>query len=171
MKLMKSQNQSIPTLPYSTVITKDTLKHANFTGADIGELCGPASVAMLLEAGGHRLSIQEVVSTMRRREAFIAGVGTILSRVPRCFEARLFYLPYVPMWLLRLLLRRGYSCAHSIKHQMDMGGHIVFVYAYRNGAVYMYDPNNNTPEPTVVTAKDWHWSSNRRAVFMKIAEY
>lgn len=149
------------------VITKHQLRSVHFDEGSVEEVCGPASVAMLLDAAGHDFSMQEVVRRMRYNQAFIPEVGTVLSRTPRCFSLRLFYVPYVPLWLLRLLLLTGYACAHSVKRSSGLGNHIIFVESYRQGVVHAYDPNLNSTESTLISAKEWRLYSNHRAVFLK----
>jgi len=120
--------------------------------------------------GGSKLDIRGVVDAMKTRHAFIPGVGTVLARVPRCFQTSLVYLPYVPMWLLVLMLKRGYGFAHSIKQSADSSGHIVFVHRCHAGKIYYYDPNQDTDTPVMLPVREWRKQSNHRAVYMKLAE-
>ncbi|HEU0266497.1 MAG TPA: hypothetical protein VFQ70_02625 [Candidatus Saccharimonadaceae bacterium] len=152
------------------IITKARLSRMGFSGQSASELCGPAAIAMLLTMSGRKLDIRGIVDAMKARHAFIPGIGTVLARVPRCFQAPLAYLPYVPTWLLVLMLRRGYGFAHSIKQSADSSGHIVFVHRYHAGKIYYYDPNQDTDAPVVLSVREWRQLSNRRAVCMKLAE-
>ena len=149
------------------VITKSQLEKEGFLSENIAELCGPASIAMLLESTGHGLSMEEVVRKMKQCQAFLPGVGTVLARVPSCFSAKITYLRYVPTWLLRFLLWRGYVCVHSVQHKDRPGGHIVFIYGYRQGSLKIYDPNKDELEPDLVPLREWRHRSNRRAVFAR----
>lgn len=151
------------------VITKAWLKNTGFGAQDAEELCGPASVAMLLQAGGSDMTVQEIVGTMKQQQAFIPGIGTVLARVPHCFRTALTYVPYVPVWLLVMILGRGYGCAHSIKQGADDSGHIVFVYAAKGGLIRFYDPNRDDDAPAAVPVGEWRKMSNHRAVFMKLS--
>lgn len=154
-------------IPPKKIITKSQLKSANFPDVNIEELCGPASITMLLEMKGYSLSLQEVVHTMSRYKAFVPGVGVVLSRVPRCFQVKLIYMPYVPTWLLKILLQQGYVGAHSVKNRRDLGGHIVLVYAYKDEVLHTCDPNSSNTEPVFVDIEDWRQYSNHRAVFLR----
>lgn len=150
-----------------TVITKDQLRRQDQAGEDPSELCGPAALTMLLQSAGEKIDILTVVAKMKQHGAFVRGVGTILSAVPNCFDTRLIYLGYMPLWLLKLLLGRGYTCAHSIRQAGASTGHIIFVCKSSAGAIHFYDPNQATTDAQQLTFAEWRQCSNRRAVIAK----
>lgn len=163
---MKQAHKMMP-IPRE-IFTKTKLKQYGF-GKDAEELCGPASVAMLLDMGGDPSSIRDVVKAMEQHGAFVQGIGTILAKVARCFSGSLTYMPLLPVWLLVAMLKRGFGFAHSIKQSSGSAGHIVCVSGYRDGLIYFYDPNQNTDAPRKVSIGEWRKLSNRRAVAMRTA--
>lgn len=151
------------------VITKSKLKRQGFSGA-VEELCGPASIAMLLTMSGTSISVQEVVEKMEHGGAFVRGVGTILGKAPACFDAPLRYLPYIPTWLLTVLLKLNFGIAHSVKRGESGAGHIVCVYAYKDGMIYFCDPNQDDDNPRSVAAKEWRTLSKRRGLVIRMIQ-
>jgi len=157
MNMYRNHNQFHP-------ITKQMIAKMGMP-ANVDELCGVASVTMLLRWNGQDIPLSRVLDKMSSSGAYEEGAGTYLRRTAKIFDS-MHYLhrtPYLLMYLLNVV--GNYAFIASIKRKND-GNHIVFVYKCNRTHVYYYDPNL-TEVAQLMSHKEWNKVSNGRAVALK----
>lgn len=144
-------------------ITKHYLRtQLHITNSD--ELCGVASITMLLHWCGSAESFADIFQRMKALDAFVVGKGTYLQRAVK-LSPRLRYIRYMPLSLLKFFTDHHYGIAASIKKQ-DGTNHIVFIYNSDRQHVYYFDPNMPSAQQTL-SRTEWRRVSNKRAIIMK----
>lgn len=144
-------------------LTKQQLKQL-YPAIDASELCGPASIVMMLQYTGSTLSFEEALHLMKQSGALVPSVGTILQRVPHSFRLPMRFLRPLPSFALLWLLRRKFVAVTSIA--AATGNHIVFVTGCDATHVFYYDPNS-TPNRHSMPFRTWKAVFNKRAVVIQ----
>lgn len=160
MTSQKSHSQFHP-------ITKQSIQK-DMQIKDVDELCGVASVAMLLEWCGEDRSFMDVYSHMKLSGSYVKGIGTYLQLTTKTFP-ELRYLRYVPTWLVRVLLTLGYCMAASMR-KPDGTNHIIFICGKDQQGICYYDPNGDEKQKHM-SYKSWSEVSNRRSVILKVGDH
>lgn len=131
-----------------------------------GDLCGVASIAMLLQWCGITASFNDIYRGLLISDAYVKGTGTYLQYAVKLYPHKLHYLRYMPTTLMRLLLANRYCIVASVNEDAGSGGHIVFICGGDKQMIYYYDPNKNEEQKSM-SYKEWSRKSNKRAIIMK----
>lgn len=108
-------------------ITKSGIRHQYPEISNTDELCGLACIAMMIDKKNHQLTTPQLYKLLDRGNAYIKGLGLVMSRVPKALRGYgVIYLRYLPYWLIVILLKSGYVFAASIK--TPKGNHIIVLY-------------------------------------------
>ena len=136
---------------------------------EVSELCGPASVAMMLQYTDTPSSLADILQKMQQGDAFIPGTGTILGRVPASVDRRIRFIGYAPAFLVAWLLRNGFVGAASITR--PEGSHIIFInHCDEKGNFHYYDANTSA-NPHVMSYETWKEVSNKRIIVVRCDDH